>query len=116
MAGQHRIHREHSNYWHLYPDFQKAVRRPLDEARHYKSFKHKFLQSVIKDDFDVKIGSSDTDGALSDGALFGPCTMESEGIVAKYSARLRHPHAFTGPDFKGMNAKAMQKQLQEADP
>ncbi|KAL8975016.1 MAG: hypothetical protein Q9197_000749 [Variospora fuerteventurae] len=133
MAGQHSIHREHSN-WHLYPDFQKAVPRPLEEAHHYKfrpvsealfmtrldyygdgneeSFKHKLLQSVIKDDFDVKIGSSDADGDL-----FGPCTMGLEGIVAKYSARLRQgylPHAFTGPDFKGMNAKAIQKQLQEA--
>ncbi|KAL8707810.1 MAG: hypothetical protein Q9220_007217 [cf. Caloplaca sp. 1 TL-2023] len=76
MAKQHGIHRDHAN-WRLYPDFQKEVQRPYDEARNYtvrpeseqlfdtfneyygngdeESFKNKFLSLIVKDEFDMKI-------------------------------------------------------------
>ncbi|KAL8831239.1 MAG: hypothetical protein Q9170_005383 [Blastenia crenularia] len=130
MAAQHRIYRDHEN-WYLYPDFQKHVRRPLEEGRHYsvrpvseevflqrwayygdgneESYKHELLKSIIKDEFSVKLSS---DG---DGDVFGPCTLLLEGVVAKYSARLRQgylPHRYTSPEYTTPNPKPLKKELQ----
>ncbi|KAL8951665.1 MAG: hypothetical protein Q9222_002371 [Ikaeria aurantiellina] len=159
MAKQHRIHRNHSN-WDLYPDFQKKVRRPYDEAPQYNvrpkseeifdelfdyygdgneaTFKAKVLGAIVKDEFSVEVAPPDADpdhhrmdtedgpaasgwseagGSGSDiDHLFASCTPMLQGVVVKYSARLRQnylPHTYTGAEYKKAGAKAIQKLLQE---
>lgn len=127
---QQRIYQEHSNFEN-YPAFQEVVRRPFQQGHHnsvrplsqdlfnsrfdyYKdgneeSFKHKQLNVIIKDEFNILL-VPDEDG---EEPVYGPCNPEQEGIVSKFSARLREgylPHTYINPDF---DPKAVAKRLRE---
>ena len=128
MAGHGIVH-EHSNY-HKYPDFKQLVYGPFEQGRRYdvrpqseelfdfrfdyyrdgneESYKHKLLNVIIKDEFAVLLPSADDDENI-----YGTRRLEYEGIVSKYSARLRSsylPHALGG---KGYDPKLVAKRLQE---
>ena len=107
-----------------YPDFQAAVRRPFDQNRQYKvrpksielfqqkfnyykdgneeSFKHAVLGLIIKEEFDVldKSGENDKD------PVYRSSIPQLEGIVSKFSARLRSgylPHKYHSLTYKKKN-------------
>ena len=127
---KHRILHEHANF-KRYPDFQAAVRRPLEQNRHYEvrpqsvelfnlnfdyykdgneeSFKHELLGSIIKKEFDVLLEP----GENSEDPIYRPSVPRLEGIVSKYSAHLRQgylPHTYNDPSY---DKKAVVKRLQD---
>ena len=122
----HRILHEHANF-QRYPDFQAAVQRPFKQNRHYEvrpklvelfqskfeyykdgneeSFKHAMLGSIIKKEFEVLVEPGENGD-------YRPSVPQLEGIVSKFSTRLRSgylPHTYNDPSY---DKKKIVKRLQ----
>ena len=64
-----------------------------------ESFKHALLGSIVKEEFDVLVEP----GENGEDPIYRPSVPELEGIVSKYSVRLRSgylPHTYNNPSYE----------------